>query len=437
MKRFFLYAMMTASVLASCSQSEDEGTSQNEWVNGGTDAAPISLSAIAPSTKISASTRSAGTVGGTGKDNVWTGQRLHIFAFQKDPSTGETYGDKIMSDKSFYDQVGIADAENTVEIKWEQGGTLYFPRSGAYDFFGYYADDALGATPQYTAEDNKLYSQFTIDGSQDLMIAKAELTEADKLLPGFAQADWNKAYSSYTARKGVQPTMEFKHLLTRLTFNIEGAGNEGPENVYVKAVRVKSRKTGKLVFAYTKDADKGAIFDAVAGFDQVNQDRAKELEKYLSLQEKVNGKMQALDADIVVDESSLPEKKADFTGEIGRYPASPTGSGTPTRIGEALLVEPNVTSYNVEIDVVQYYDKDGNLIKDVNTQRKNTYYLKLDVSDVTPPEGGVKPTKFEASTSYDVVVIVNGLMPIEIKASIGEWKNGGTIVKNPDDDFGK
>lgn len=436
MKRFFLYAMMAAGVLASCSQSEDDGSSQNEWTGGGADAAAISLSAVAPPAKITANTRSTGTVGGTGEANVWSGQELHIFAFQKDPATGETYGDKITTDKSFFDQVGIADANNTTVVRWKQGSTLYFPRSGAYDFFGYYADDALGGTPQHLAGTNTLYSPFTIDGSQDLMIAKAALTDDDKKLPDFADTDWNKAYSSYTARRGVQPTMEFKHLLTRLTFNVKGTGAEAPENVYVKAVRVKSRKTGKLVFAYVDDKDKGAKFDAIADFDKVDQDAAREQEKYLSLQEKnADGVMQPLDADIVFDEAALPDKKADFTGTIGKYPASVTSETKPTRIGEALLVEPDVDFYKIEVDVVQYYDKEGNLINDVNAQRKNTYKLTLNIGDVTPPTDQEKPTKFAASTSYDVIIMVNGVSPIELKATIGEWKDGGTIVKNPDDEL--
>ena len=49
MKRFLLYAMMTAGVLASCSQGENDGLPQDDSVNGGTDAAPILLSAVAPS----------------------------------------------------------------------------------------------------------------------------------------------------------------------------------------------------------------------------------------------------------------------------------------------------------------------------------------------------------------------------------------------------
>lgn len=424
MKRFLLYAMMAAGVLASCSQDENDGVPQEGSVNGGTDAIPILLSAVAPSTSVSISSRSAGTVGGSGVANVWSGQELHIFAFQKDATTGKTYADKIQNDKSFYDQIGIADANNTAVVRWQLDQVLYFPRSGAYDFFGYYADDALGTDPEYKFEANTLYADFTIDGSQDLMIAKAKLSPEQEADLG---DDKYKAYSAFTARQGYQPAMTFEHLLTRLTFKVKGAGDQGPENVYVKDIRLKSRKTGKLVFAYVEDTDrKGAIFNNIAADDI----------PLLHLQERnAEGKMQKLDADINFNESDLQPKKEDFHGVIGNYPASATGAAEPTLVGEALMVEPNVTSYYFEMDVVQYYDKEGRLITDANTQRKNTYPLTLSIDQIKVPAGQPKPEKFEASKSYEVIVQVNGLTDITLTATLGEWENIGYAELDPDNDF--
>ncbi|EEX44185.1 MULTISPECIES: fimbrillin family protein [Bacteroides] len=422
MKRFLLYAMMTAGVLASCSQGENDGLPQDDSVNGGTDAAPILLSAVAPSASVEASTRSAGTVGGKGDANVWSGQRLHIFAFQKDATTGETYGDKITGDKTFFDKIGIAASDNETVVKWENDQTLYFPRSGAYDFFGYYADDALGANPTYETGTNTLYANFTIDGSQDLMIAKAKLSTEQEAALG---DDKYKAYSAYTARKGYQPAMTFEHLLTRLTFNIQGMGDQGPENVYVKSIRVKSRNTGKLVFAYVTDTDKGAVFDQFT----------PETLPFLYLKERnMQGVMQALDADITFTEADLTEDIKDFKGTIGKYHASATGAANATPVGEALLVEPGVTSYALEVDVVQYYNKNGKIITDL-TQRENTYKLNLDIAKVAPPKGEPTPTIFEASKSYDVTIQVHGLTEITLTAKLGEWKDGGSIVFDPDNDF--
>ncbi|WP_448779324.1 fimbrillin family protein [Bacteroides congonensis] len=430
MKRFFLYAMMAAGVLASCSQSENDGALPGgNPANPESDAMPIMISAVAPLASVSASTRSTGTVGGVGDgQNVWSGQELHIFAFQKDADTGITYGDKIMNDKeTFYDKVGIAKENNSVAVEWKAGGILYFPRSGAYDFFGYYADDALTST-NYTAENNSLYGNFEIDGSQDLMIAKAKLLGTESL----EEADKNKAYSAYTARKGVQPSMTFEHQLTRLVFNVKGMGkaenNDKPENVYVKEISVLSKATGKLVFAYVEnpgaETAKGAIFDASPAVD-------------LFLQEKnAEGKMQPLDNGIVIDEANLPVTQAEFEqagGKIGNYPASALNADA-TRVGEALLVEPNVEEYIIKVKVVQYYHKDGSLITD-EKDRKYTYTLPLNIKQVTPPAGVQKTDKFLASSSYNITIQVYAATDISLTAVLGEWKDGGDITLNPDDDF--
>ena len=123
------------------------------------------------------------------------------------------------------------------------------------------------------------------------MIAKAKLSTEQEAALG---DDKYKAYSAYTARKGYQPAMTFEHLLTRLTFNIQGMGDQGPENVYVKSIRVKSRNTGKLVFAYVTDTDKGAVFDQFT----------PETLPFLYLKERnAQGVMQALDADITFTEA--------------------------------------------------------------------------------------------------------------------------------------
>lgn len=422
MKRIFLYAMMAAGVLASCSQSENDGLPESgDIVDLSPSADAILISAVSPSVSVTtSSTRSSGSVGadGTVLSNVWSGQELHIFAFQKNVETGKTIGEKITTDVTklpFYDKVGIADNEAKVALRWKDNLRLYFPRSGAYDFFGYYADDALTGAPQVGA--NTLYAPFTIDGSHDLMIAKAVLTDDDKALEGFIEADWNKAYSSYTARKGVQPTMKFEHLLTRLVFKVQGMGNAHPENVYVKAVRVKSKATGKLVFAYVEDTDKGAIFDG----ELVD----------LSLQERRSGTMQPLDADVTVDEANLPSTK-DEAGLLGNYPASVKGSAEATVIGEALLVEPS-EKYEIEVDVVQYYHANGELIPSTES-RKYTYKETLNATDVVK-EDAEPITKFAASASYNVTIQVYGLEAIKLTAELGEWVSGGDIIVNPEDRF--
>ena len=67
---------------------------------------------------------------------------------------------------------------------------------------------------------------FLINGTQDVMSTKAALTTGQSALVG------DDYYSAKAARKEVQPTLTFKHLLTRLQFALK-AGNDAAGGVTV------------------------------------------------------------------------------------------------------------------------------------------------------------------------------------------------------------
>ena len=404
MKRIFLYAMMATAVLASCSQSENEGASGTEPVDLTPSADAILLSAAAPSVTVNTSTRSAGTIGGNGAtiSNTWSGQKLYIYACQKDSKTGITMSDRIadLNTYALRGEEGTAETGSKASVKWKNDESRYFPRSGAYDFFGYYGDDAVTGEAKAEAMNgtNVLYKSFVINGSQDLMIAKAAISDDDKAK--LTSEDINKAYSSYTARRDVHPSMKFEHLLTRLVFNIKGMGSSKPENVYVQSVKVMSKTSGKLVFVYAADANKGIQWDG-------------NTRSLLSLQERNGNVMQPL---------------TDKT-----YYASATSAPTPTPVGEALLVEPGVETYDIEVVVKQEIDESGNAVPE--GQQTETYKLTLKASEVTKEGASAGISTFAASTSYNVTIAVYGITKIELTAELGEWINGGDININPDDTF--
>lgn len=123
-------------------------------------------------------------------------------------------------------------------------GTInYYPPQGNFDFFGYHGDDAVATTSTITKTDALWTVPFTIDGTQDLMSTKAELTtNQNTTMTGAPAAHQQDYYSAYAARKGVHPTLTFKHLLTRLQFSVKAgnaaaAGNEGgsPATYYTAA----------------------------------------------------------------------------------------------------------------------------------------------------------------------------------------------------------
>lgn len=116
----------------------------------------------------------------------------------------------------------------------------YDPSNTCYDFYGYYVDDAILGEVS-VAEGNITYP-VTISGSQDIMLAKAdqatdiEGTEVNN--PGYA-------YSAFSARRGVVPNLEFKHQLSKFTFQIK-AGSQSGSTVAVTNLTLTSKTTGNL-----------------------------------------------------------------------------------------------------------------------------------------------------------------------------------------------
>lgn len=428
MKRFFLYAMMVAGALASCSQSENGDLPEGGSENSKPDADKILISAVSPSVSVNV-TRSSGTIGadGTTLNTGWSGQELYVFGYRKEDGVAQitTNADDWVFNSQYQKAIAEkgADTPNSTTLKWvdtatgSEDATLYYPRSNYYDFFGYYADEASNVDNVAIANGTASVP-FVITGAEDLMIAKttpsSDVVAADKL------------FGSYAARHGVQPVMTFEHQLTRLVFKVatpapanpaaptptEQKNIEEAKNVYVKSIEIESKTTGNLIFAYTApDVDPLAW---------TNNDRA-----YLSLKERNAGVMQDLNTGITIP--SLPESKDEFTGTLGKYAASESG----TLVGEALLVEPDASEYQMKVTVMQYYDGSGKLIPEA--RREYTYPLdktKLLASAVT---GGVgATTTFKRSHSYNITITVYGVQDIKITAQLGDWIFGGDLPVDPE-----
>lgn len=123
------------------------------------------------------------------------------------------------------------DADGSGEAMIKDGTINYYPPTGNFDFFGYHVDGANGTAEvdKATAATTLWTIPFTIDGTQDLMSTKAELTtEQAATMTGTGTTPNTRAndyYSAYAARKGVHPTLTFKHLLSRFQFSVV-AGND-------------------------------------------------------------------------------------------------------------------------------------------------------------------------------------------------------------------
>lgn len=96
----------------------------------------------------------------------------------------------------------------------------YYPINGAYNFMGYFVADAEVSERVVTPE--KITIGLTYDGSQDILLGNARLTDEETEKLG---GDPEKAFSAYSARRDVQPNVTFEHAMSRLSFHII-AGDE-------------------------------------------------------------------------------------------------------------------------------------------------------------------------------------------------------------------
>ena len=310
MKKYFIFAaLVTAGMLTSCSSSDDIAVNDSpvptiEDVN---DRVPI---VVGLSTTATTETRGTGTVGSTdaagAPAHAWNSQKINVFMFNKgtldlamdnDPDnptqTAPIYDNTVMTAPNGTDPDGTGPLTESYGLATELVGAnptqdaagdethirhRYYPMGAAkFDFWGYHADDAATGTAAapYNISANAITVPFKIDGSQDLMTAKAEPTisyaNLDASLKGTgnkwpAESDFNAAlYSNSTARQNVHPNLKFQHLLTRFHFQIRGgnAQSAGWEDnttpptagdtysgVFVKSVQIESKTTGELVAAY-------------------------------------------------------------------------------------------------------------------------------------------------------------------------------------------
>ena len=207
----------------------------------------------------------------------------------------------------------------------EADGTNYFeldPAVPAYNAAGNgtltkYANATLDDTPEPAEADAKyVATNFVIDGTHDLLVGKAT-------------SDNPNAYSAKAARAGVQPDIAFKHLLSRLQFKVK-PGLASANGIKVTAIKVRSKKTGKMIVAYKYKNAEGPVEEptrivwtdeASTAYDALPQLTLKQRNAGTGLME------------------GLRPVTLDWNG----------GSPVSSPVGEALIVAPQ-PKYQIEVD---------------------------------------------------------------------------------------
>ena len=476
-------AVAAAGMLASCSSDSLTAGPDPKIEPTQEDLVPIEIGVASVQTK--ASTRGSGAVGdleGDVVNNVWNGQIINAFMFDKGKLTIPTdeEGD-IYNNTELTTPTGFVSG---IAKEYLSGTTIkhkYYPQRGNFDFWGYYADDAnalavaadagnaVDATSPIAsvlnAGDEDVIVPFIINGTQDLMVAKAVPVGTDKTaIEGWDAEDQDRFYSAFAARKNVQPELTFKHLLTLLKFKIKGGTPsscgwswnstaltptwEGPTvgekftGVFVKSIKIKSQSTGYIVAAYTRDdmstdtryqnATKLIKFDDTTTAPATEPDNYTDFELWNDTDG--DGKLDALYGFVpAAGDLDVTAPGADNYNALYKATATPTTATTENTawtydeipVGSGILAQTR-DSYVMEIELGQYLLD----VEDTTNPANNTYKIKSSkISDIPVV---VDPTdlskKFEIGKAYTLTITVYGYEEIKIKTTLEGWIDGGPVT---------
>ena len=433
MKKLLFTTALAAGFLCSCS-SDDAPVAASQQPSAAQEGlVPVELSVGSP---VSVSKKGTGVVGGFEGTNAWAGQTLYLLMMQRSNSNGDNvwgYSQWSYLPTSESSDHGLGTPEVTyinfadLEVKapasgasgaidWSASQTpaqpKYYPTKGTHDFFAYRIDDAYVDADDVaegsqkpalqTSEDgNSKYIEFVIDGSQDLMVGRADndaREEGTNKPLGFSQA---------TARNAVVPAISMKHLLTRFTFEVSGAGNNTLEGLSVTKIAVKSHTTGKMTVAY----DLGAL--AAEQTDLIAFDNAEDEEAMSKLELKQRNPDPESTANTpLVALTAIPLERTN-DGE-GNY------TWTSYKAGESLMVEAGRETYDIYVTVKQRFKPDSPVY-----EGEIEKHYTLTIANALNQPGGV--TTAVAGTSYNVQIKVYGLEEIKVNATLTPWVDGGNV----------
>ena len=327
-KSYLALGLVAAVAMSSC--SNDEPMVNPNQQNPAQGFEPISLTLSNSVADVTVGTRGTGTVGSMEENkNNWNYEDIYVLmtSTQTRKEMGETEeswgftsagGDGPFLHEQFNGEFWARPYAkgNTWGLnyfidhnEWWNNAPIdkYYPMNGESQFFAFYVDDACEAEGLYTdaplytpadendpntqgyleihnrplinKADDKMTVNFQIDGTQDLMLGKAEGN-----------------FSAKTAREGKVPSITMNHMLSRLTFNVKKDARPtvtSHEMVTVTGIEVVSKNAGTMTVAYKDAPANGELVtftDATAKFSlkQYPASPVKENKKHVCLDDQDN-----------------------------------------------------------------------------------------------------------------------------------------------------
>lgn len=402
MKKYLLLAVAAVAVTVGCSKKgmQTEGQIDDTTIEA------VKFNIDAPSLVVT-KTKGVGSV-----DEWNNALKLHILGYDRE-TTDFKKENALIPDVEV--DAPVSGTEGLLTVKQttkdpdnpanEQQESYYYKNSTNYDFYGYFVDDATTGAVEYATRTNGgVYFDVTIDGTQDLMAAKAN--QAYDVAASGGKVNKNQAYSAYAARRGVHPTLKFKHLLSRFNFYVVAGSSQG-EMTRVTGITIDSKTEAKFTVApdvalaptgtKTPIAIKNVPYDSKNDSDATD-DFAEET-PYAGHKDAVSGSYELTDDKIA----------AILENEYGK-------------VNGCVMVMSGETEHEINIEtrlVNSYLPVDS---------QKHT----IEAADIKTADGSTL-TKFLPGYQYDVILTIYGPEEIMITAVLSEWKEGGNTLVDPDD----
>jgi hypothetical protein len=298
-----------------------------------------------------------------------------------------------------------------------------------YNFFAYYIDDfdkdrTQGVNAWRTKD--SIYYDFNIDGTQDIMCGMAEpLNEAvlkkyyskqQKKLSDNDRSIVLNGYSKFAADRNIHPYIKLEHMLTQLRFKLY-PGDETAGDVVIQGIKVKFKKKVHLCVATQnpKEHKPGASFgDFYADYDSNFSNVVfpdDEIQYYYD------------DDGTQIDKKGYAVAYDDATMKKKKWHERPF-----VLVGNGIIVSPDST-YEIIIDYKKKKKKSGSNKK---TWGETIPYkfpepLTLEGSDL-------EERVFKPGHIYNINIAIYGNKEIEVYSSLSQWKDGGEIPVDAEED---
>ena len=350
-------------------------------------------------------TRGSGVIGDV---SSFAGKDFYVYAFNRDTKTdyatvSATDSLRCLVDGSYDDPESLMGRRAywnpaTEVVEWGVGESpIYYPmgenEGHDFDFFAYYLDNIEPADEDIIRSNDDIKINIEIDGSQDLMSAKAKPTKAqledilDKQGEVAMLLQREHCYSYYTASHNLNPNFDFIHHLVKLDFKLVPGGTPGmTKDVTVEKIEIRTKHKATFTVADKYDDNRLGL--------KFQEDTTR-----LALKER--------------DGSEYQPRLISTVNKVGAVT-----DGIVDDLG-SLLVAPDVEYY---LYIVLGEVQENGLVLESKENEKVIYQ-------------GTEEDKIEftAGNEYLITLTIYGQMDVRVNAEIGKWEEGGDYEYDYDD----